>query len=180
MGNPTCILLILTAAVLTYGVQAQAPTPCGGLATGQSSIGTELYQPIKVPNAPACQQVCTIIPECTNFSWYSVSKNCYMMSDSLYSENATEAISGPTCDYNMTNSPCCQSSIDEGVNYVGGDIGSFIVVDSAETCQLLCGLGTQCRYFSFDDSTSRCFLKSVGFTVQVEAPVISGKGCYQV
>eukprot|EP01024_Parvocaulis_polyphysoides_P029660 TRINITY_DN2680_c0_g1_i1.p1 TRINITY_DN2680_c0_g1~~TRINITY_DN2680_c0_g1_i1.p1 ORF type:complete len:184 (+),score=9.40 TRINITY_DN2680_c0_g1_i1:84-635(+) len=175
-------LFVLVCMFSSFTVQSQpAITTCGGLLVGQNTIATEIYHPIQVPNANACQQLCTLIDECAHFSWYSDSGNCYMKSDSLYNENSTDIISGPTCtEASVVNGPCCGTSIDEGVDFAGGDIGAPISVDNPQICQLVCGLATRCRYFTFDDQTSGCYLKTLGFTATAKTITVSGKGCYTV
>ena len=105
----------------------------------------------------ACQTVCSQDPKCQYWTYDKKRNYCYMKSDNndIRSDGGPDYITGPrsctSCFRNNVDIP------DRWLDYPKNSLGVTTGVLSATACQQACNANPDCKLFSYDNSTKKCY-----------------------
>jgi len=129
----------------------------------------------------ACQDRCAQVPECSFFTYYSDSGDCYLKSSDAGRTLAVKATSGPKAgcalfttvappspaasvvpemEMNASWQPCIQKDVDIAGSPISSCAERRSTQSSALACQAACVNSSFCEFFTWRSDTNNCFLKS--------------------
>ena len=128
--------------------------------------------PITSSNVNDCQAKCQQANGCNKFTYQKSTTNCWLK------ENQGNVVTGRP---DLISGPKQCTCFDENTDYLGGDMPFMpILASSANDCLAKCQeAGDLCNFFTYQKSTSNCWLKGLQEIVVRDRPdLISGpKNC---
>lgn len=125
---------------------------------GRDLRGNDIRHIGHVPSLTQCQNACKLNAECRCYTYKASSDDCWLKRGPCDNYSNNGALQSGLCRGRNRGSMQCTVNVNSDLP--GSDIASLTNIGSLSTCQTRCRNNLNCRCYTYQASSKRCWLKT--------------------